>query len=76
MSDLIEILGILPAIIVPVSVFLWLYLESKDKNRTILEISKNLGDPSKVENLISMLDERKKNQSTTEELELSRCLQV
>jgi len=39
---------------------LWLYLESKDKNRTILEISKNLGDPSKVENLISMLDERKK----------------
>lgn len=60
MYDLIEILGILPAIIVPVSVFLWLYLESKDKNRTILEISKNLGDPSKVENLISMLDERKK----------------
>tara|TARA_B100000989_G_scaffold250443_1_gene198210 strand:- start:746 stop:1069 length:324 start_codon:yes stop_codon:yes gene_type:complete len=39
---------------------LWLYLESTDRNRTILEILKNLGDPSKVENLIGMLDERKK----------------
>ena len=42
MDDLIPILGILVAIIIPVSVFIWLYLESKDRNRTILEISKNL----------------------------------
>jgi hypothetical protein len=47
-------------IIVPVSVFIWLYFESKDKNKTILEISKNIDDPSKIEDLIGMLDERKK----------------
>ena len=60
MDDLIPILGILVAIIIPVSVFIWLYFESKDKNQTILEITKNIDDPSKVEDLIGMLDERKK----------------
>jgi hypothetical protein len=59
-NALIPILGILVAIIVPLSVFIWLYLESKDRNRTILEISKNLEDPSKIEGMIEMLDERKK----------------
>ena len=57
---LIPILGILTGIIVPVSVFIWLYFESKDKNKTILEISKNIDDPSKLEDLIGMFDERKK----------------
>ena len=53
-------LGMLTGIIIPVAVFLWLYLESKDKNKTILEISKNIDDPSKLEGLIGLLDERKK----------------
>lgn len=53
-------LGILTGIIVPVAVFIWLYLESKDKNKTILEISKNIDDPSKLEDLVGLLDERKK----------------
>ena len=57
---IVPVLAILTGIIVPVSVFLWLYFESKDKNKTILEISKNIDDPSKVEDLIGMLDERKK----------------
>ena len=57
---LIPVLGIMTGIIVPVSVFVWLYFESKDKNKTILEISKNIDDPSKVEDLINMLDDRKK----------------
>jgi hypothetical protein len=57
---LIPVLGIMTGIIVPVSAFIWLYFESKDKNKTILEISKNIDDPSKVEDLIGMLDERKK----------------
>ena len=57
---LIPILGIMTGIIVPVSVFVWLYFESKDKNKTILEISKNIDDPSKIEDLINMLDDRKK----------------
>ena len=57
---IIPVLGIMTGIIVPVSVFIWLYLESKDKNKTILEISKNIDDPEKIESLIGMLDERKK----------------
>ena len=59
-SALIPILGVIAGIIIPLSVFIWLYLESKDKNRTILEISKNLDDPTKMANMIDMLDERKK----------------
>ncbi len=57
---MIPVLGIMAGIIVPVSVFVLLYFEGKDKNRTILEISKNIEDPSKIEDLIGMLDERKK----------------
>ena len=53
-------LGMLTGIIIPVGVFVWLYLESKDKNKTILEISKNIDDPSKLEDLVALLDERKK----------------
>ena len=59
-ADVVPILGILVAIIIPVSVFVWIYLLSKDKNKTILEISKNLDDPSKVQDLIDLLEDRKK----------------
>ena len=57
---IIPILGISVGIIVPISVFIWLYFEVKDKNKTILEISKNIDDPAKIEDLLKMLDERKK----------------
>ena len=60
MENLIPIFGILAGIIIPVSVFIWLYFESKDKNKTVLEISKHLDDPSKLEDLLSIFDERKK----------------
>lgn len=60
MTDLIPISGILAGIIIPLSVFVWLYLEGKDKNKTILEISKNLDDPSKIEDMLGILEERKK----------------
>jgi hypothetical protein len=56
----IPALGIIAGISVPLGVFVWLYLESKDKNKTILEISKNIDDSSKLEDLVSLLDERKK----------------
>ena len=59
-SALIPISGMFVAIIIPISVFIWLYLESKDRNKTILEISKNIEDPSNIEGMIEMLDERKK----------------
>ena len=60
MDLIIPIFGILAAIIIPVSVFVWLYLESKGRNETILEISKNIDYPSKLEDLIGLFDGRKK----------------
>ena len=60
MLDLIPILGILTGIIIPVSVFIWLYHEGKGKRETVLEIAKIMDDPSKVEEFLGILDERKK----------------
>jgi len=60
MTDLIPILGILTGIIIPVSVFIWLYYEGKGKRETALEIAKHMDDPSKVEELLGIFDERKK----------------
>ncbi len=60
MIELIPILGILTGIIIPVSVFIWLYFEGKDKNKTIVEIAKHMDDPSKAEEFLHILDERKK----------------
>ena len=60
MTDLIPILGILTGIIIPVSVFIWLYYEGKGKRETMLEIAKHMDDPSKVEELLGIFDERKK----------------
>lgn len=60
MSDLVPILGILTGIIIPVSAFIWLYYDAKGKRDTVLEIAKNLEDPSKAEELLGIFDERKK----------------
>jgi len=57
---IIPITGMLTGIIVPLAVFFWLYKESKDKNKTIIEISKHLDDNSKLDELLSIFDERKK----------------
>ena len=60
MLELVPILGILAGIIIPVTVFVWLYFEEKGKRQTILEISKHMDDASKVEELLDIFDERKK----------------
>ena len=60
MYQLVPILGVLAGIIIPVSVFIWLYFEGKDKNRTIIKIAKHMDDPSKAEEFLRILDERKK----------------
>jgi len=60
MEILIPLFGISVGIIVPLAVFYWQYHETKQKNETIIEISKNIDDPSKLEDLLGMLDERKK----------------
>jgi hypothetical protein len=57
---LIPIFGMLTGIIIPVSVFIWLYKDAKGKRETVLEISKNLEDTSKVEELLKIFEERKK----------------
>ena len=60
MEILIPLAGISVGIIVPLAVFYWQYHETKHKNETVLEISKNLDDPEKLERLLSIFDERKK----------------
>lgn len=60
MDELVPILGILVAIIIPLAVFVWLYFEEKGKRQTILEIAKHMDDASKVEELLGIFDERKK----------------
>ncbi|MBT7675839.1 MAG: hypothetical protein HN625_03500, partial [Flavobacteriaceae bacterium] len=57
---IIPLFGMLTGIIIPLAVFFWQYKESKDKNKTIIEISKHLDDSSKLEELLSIFDERKK----------------
>ncbi len=60
MDVIIPLAGISVGIIVPLAVFYWQYYETKHKNETILEISKTLDDPIKLERLLSIFDERKK----------------
>ena len=60
MDIIIPLAGISVGIIVPLSVFYWQYHETKHKNETILEISKTLDDPAKLERLLDIFDERKK----------------
>jgi len=57
---IIPIFGMLTGIIIPVAAFIYLYYEGKGKRETVLEISKNLDDPSKVEELLKIFEERKK----------------
>ena len=61
MGELIPILGVLAGIVVPIAVFIWLYHDEKNKRQTVLEIAKQIGDPDKLEQLLHIFDERKKN---------------
>ena len=60
MSELVPILGVLTGMIIPIAVFIWLYFEQKEKNRTLLEIAKHIDDPTKLEEFLHVMDERKK----------------
>ena len=60
MENVIPLFGMLIGVIIPVSVFYWQYKEGKEKNKTIIEISKNIDDSSKLEELLSIFDDRKK----------------
>ena len=60
MESLIPILGILTGIIIPVSVFVWLYYDAKGKRDAVVEIAKHMDDPASTEKLLTLFDERKK----------------
>lgn len=57
---LVPIFGILAGISITLAVFIWLYHENKDKRRTVLEIAKHLDDPQKLDELMQIFEERKK----------------
>ena len=59
MGDLVPIFAISTGIIIPLAVFIWLYFDAKNKRETIIEISKNIDDPSKVQELLDILDGKK-----------------
>ena len=60
MSDFIPLAGILAGIVIPLAVFFWLYHEEKGKRETALEIAKHLDDAKKVQELLAIFEERKK----------------
>ena len=60
MDSLIPVLGILTGIIIPVSVFVWLYYDAKGKRDAVVEIAKHMDDPANTEKLLTLFDERKK----------------
>ena len=57
---IIPALGMLTGIIIPLAAFYWQYLEGKEKRDTAVEISKSLNDPDKIEKLMAIFEERKK----------------
>ena len=57
---IIPALGMLTGIIIPLAAFYWQYLEGKEKRETAVEISKSLNDPDKIEKLVAIFEERKK----------------
>ena len=62
MNDIIALLGILSGMVIPLSVFLWLYFDAKNKRAAIIEVAKTIDDPSKVEELISKIEGEKKKE--------------
>lgn len=60
LEEIIPLAGMLTGIIIPLAIFLWLYHENKNKYAAVVEISKNLDNPSKAEELIKIFEDRKK----------------
>ena len=59
-GEIIPVLGVLTGLVVPVTVFIYLYHGEKGKRDAVIEIAKHLDDPAKVEQLLGLFDERKK----------------
>ena len=50
MEHLVPLVGISTGIIIPVSVFIWLYYDAKGKRDAVVEIAKHMDDPKKTNN--------------------------
>ena len=57
---IIPIAGMITGILVVSGLFILLYLENKGKREAIIEISKNLDEPKKLEELLGIFEDRKK----------------
>ena len=62
MGELVPVLGVLTGIIIPLGVFVWLYLSDKNKNESILEMAKQIDDPEEIKELIRTLNSGDKPQ--------------
>lgn len=62
MAELVPVLGVLTGMIIPLGVFVWLYLSDKNKNETILEMAKQIDDPEEIKELIRALNSGDKPQ--------------
>ena len=62
MGELVPVLGVLTGIIIPLGIFVWLYLSDKNKNETILEMAKQIDDPEEIKELIRTLNSGDKPQ--------------
>ena len=57
---IIPVLAVSSGFIIPIAVFIWQYYDAKGKREAVVEISKHLNDPSRLEELLQIFDERKK----------------
>jgi|TARA_A100001035_G_scaffold165474_1_gene131070 hypothetical protein len=62
MGEIVPVLGVLTGMIIPLGVFVWLYLSDKNKNETILEMAKQIDDPEEIKELIRTLNSGDKPQ--------------
>ena len=59
---IIPVLGMLTGMTIPLAVFVWMYLDAKNKRATLIEVAKTIDDPSKVEELLEALNNEKKKE--------------
>ena len=59
---IIPVLGMPTGMMIPLAVFVWMYLDAKNKRATIIEVAKTIDDPSKVEELLEALNNEKKKE--------------
>ncbi|HEY7905914.1 MAG TPA: DUF6249 domain-containing protein [Wenzhouxiangella sp.] len=57
---LIPIFGLLAGVVITLAAFIWQYKESKNKQETIKNIAQHINDPDKIQDLLNILEERKK----------------